>query len=382
MPAPTAQRTICVLGFHRSGTSLTARALSVLGVHLGDDLLPAHETDNPQGYWEPRWMVDLNDELLEALGTTWWQPFPDERGWQEVPAVAALRERAAAQYAAQLGDAQLSGWKDPRSTLTLPFWQEIAGDPDAAYVICVRNPVDAIASVQRRPEPTLPTHEWGELWLEYTARALQGTAGRRRVLLFHDAWFEDPAAQIARLAELVGLAADDPRLREAGELVVQDMRHHRSSPADLAGAPGLSAPARAAFLALQAEHDLRRATGDAAAAARLGDAVERVCVDLWQASRAAARTARAASASQLHAEGLEAVVRQREDELATLRRELDEQLATERARADSLDAALLAAQAEVERLRQHAHTLERSLSWRVTAPLRGLSRGARRPRSH
>jgi len=374
-------RTVCVLGFHRSGTSLTARVLNLLGVHLGDDLLPAHETDNPQGYWEPRWMNDLNEELLATLGATWWQPFPGEPGWEGSSALDALRERAAAQYAAQLGEAPLRGWKDPRSTLTLPFWQAIAQDPDPVYAICVRNPIDAIASIQRRPEPTLPTHDWGELWLEYTARALEGTAGSRRLLLFYDSWFEDPAAQVGALAQLLGLAADDPRIAEACELVQQDLRHHRSAPSDVAAAPGLSALARTAFLALRAGHELRRASGDATDAVRLAEAIERVCVDAWQASRAAAATSRAAEASRLHAEGLETVVRQREEELETLRRQGDEQVAAERTRARALEEQLHSALAEIHRLKQHADTLEGSLSWRVTAPLRGLVRQVRRPRT-
>jgi len=372
MPAFTQPQTVCILGFHRSGTSLAARVIHVLGVQLGDDLLPAHETDNPRGYWEPRWMNELNDELLAALGTTWWQPFPGQPGWHESPTLGPLRERASAQYAEQLGDAALSGWKDPRSTLTLAFWQALA--PDPAYVVCVRNPIDAIASIQRRPEPTLPTAEWGELWLEYTARALQGSAGSPRVVLFYDDWFEDPRGQVAALAKPLGVAPDDPRVAEAEALVQSDMRHHRSSPMDLAGAPGLSAPARTVYLALRAAHQLCRSAEDSDdEVPRIADAIERVAVDAWQASRdAVAMRQRAA-----HLDGLS---HQRGEQLEALRRESDEQLAAERGRADAAECALADAQAEIHRLQQHARTLEGSLSWRLTAPLRALMRLARRAR--
>jgi hypothetical protein len=42
---------VCVLGFARSGTSLTMRLLDLLGVELGprEDLLPAIEAENPRG---------------------------------------------------------------------------------------------------------------------------------------------------------------------------------------------------------------------------------------------------------------------------------------------------------------------------------------------
>ena len=69
---PPQARVICTLGMHRSGTSLVARLLSLLGVHLGPDerVLTAGE-DNPKGYWEHRSFVDLNDEILARFGGRW-----------------------------------------------------------------------------------------------------------------------------------------------------------------------------------------------------------------------------------------------------------------------------------------------------------------------
>lgn len=173
--------TVCVLGFGRSGTSLTMQVLKTLGVEIGadEDLLAPQEADNARGYWEPSWMVELNDEILAALGTTWWKPFRGSLGWAEAPELAPLRARAKQLFEEKLGRAAVTGWKDPRTTLTLPLWRQVI--PEPLYVICLRSPVDAIASIQRRPEPTLSVREWSELWLEYTARALQETAGRQQL---------------------------------------------------------------------------------------------------------------------------------------------------------------------------------------------------------
>src|SRR6266511_3537783 len=252
------QRTVCVLGFGRSGTSLTTQILESLGVQLGpeEDLLQPHEGDNPRGYWEPKWMVDLNDAILAALGTTWWKPFPGQPGWEAAPQLAPLRERAQSLYAEKLGGVPLSGWKDPRTTLTLPLWRTFV--PQPLYVICLRNPIDAIASIQRRPEPTLPTRAWGELWLEYTARALRDTAGRPRVVVFYEDYFRDLDAQIVRLATLLDVAPDDERVACAKTLVNEGLRHHRSSSIELAAAPGLSSSVRSAYLALRAAQEIRQ----------------------------------------------------------------------------------------------------------------------------
>lgn len=72
-----------------------------------------------------------------------------------------LRERARIMLAEKFGAARLWGWKDPRTTVTLPFWKELV--PDAKYVICLRNPADAVSSIQRRPGVNLPVEVWGDV---------------------------------------------------------------------------------------------------------------------------------------------------------------------------------------------------------------------------
>ena len=154
---------VCVLGFGRSGTSLTTRLLNLLGVDIGpeEDLLAPGEGDNPRGYWEPRWMIELNDEILAKLGTVWWYPPQAEPGWERSSEFDELRERARIMLAEKFGAARLWGWKDPRTTVTLPFWKELV--PDAKYVICLRNPADAVSSIQRRPGVNLPVEVWGDV---------------------------------------------------------------------------------------------------------------------------------------------------------------------------------------------------------------------------
>ena len=58
---------IVVLGTHRSGTSAITRGLQVLGVELGDQLIPSAVVNNEKGYWgnfDPNaWKI----ELLQTL---------------------------------------------------------------------------------------------------------------------------------------------------------------------------------------------------------------------------------------------------------------------------------------------------------------------------
>src|ERR1700754_2964112 len=76
---PTGERpaaaspSVLVLGMHRSGTSAVTRLLGMTGLDMAnaDALLPAHASDNPDGYWERADINALNDALLAARGFAW-----------------------------------------------------------------------------------------------------------------------------------------------------------------------------------------------------------------------------------------------------------------------------------------------------------------------
>jgi hypothetical protein len=60
-----------VLGIHRAGTSALTRGLNILGVRLGERLLPAVPDNNETGFWEDIDIFDFNERLLQALGCRW-----------------------------------------------------------------------------------------------------------------------------------------------------------------------------------------------------------------------------------------------------------------------------------------------------------------------
>src|SRR3989337_2456670 len=74
---------VCIAGMHRSGTSLIARMLNLCGLYLGseDDLLSA-APDNPEGFWENRQFLNINDNILFALNGNWAVPPTFEPGWE------------------------------------------------------------------------------------------------------------------------------------------------------------------------------------------------------------------------------------------------------------------------------------------------------------
>jgi hypothetical protein len=212
----------------RSGTSLTMRILNLLGVYLGpeDELLPARDPSNPKGFWEHDKLKRLNNAILREMGGRVHDPPDLPTGWEDSPALAPFRERASELVAERFADSPLWGWKDPRNCLTLPFWQKLL--PPMHYVVCIRNPLEVAASLEKRGGMPVEKSMW--LWLRYVSCSIAHTAGRRRMFVFFEDYFEDWRPQVDRLARFIDVSsALDSQIRELSEESIEkDLRHHQT----------------------------------------------------------------------------------------------------------------------------------------------------------
>jgi hypothetical protein len=198
---------VCVTGMHRSGTSVVARILNLLGLSLGPEaelLSPAPH--NPVGFWENERVVELNDELLAELGGNATTPSVLADGWEHSPRLDPLRERAAVVVASISDRGPAVGLKDPRLSLTLPFWRTVT--PVAHVVHCLRDPVEAAPSLSRWHPVNVETA--GGLWLRYVVSACR--SGDQVLVTYADVMAR-PVEVAQRLASALDLA--DP---EAGTL--------------------------------------------------------------------------------------------------------------------------------------------------------------------
>jgi hypothetical protein len=135
-------KTVVVLGMHRSATSLVAKALST-EISMGTTMLPT-QPDNPNGFYENRYFVEMNDLLLLNAGGSWDYPPPREdiieynkhMEW----AIKALIRREQCP--------PIWGWKDPRTVLTIDLYLPYLTNP---HFVCVyRDPAEVAGSLARR----------------------------------------------------------------------------------------------------------------------------------------------------------------------------------------------------------------------------------------
>jgi len=220
---------------HRSGTSLAARVLQLLGVSLGDERLLAEPgADNPAGYWENRLVRELDDLVLAALGGSWDQPPALEPGWEHAHQLDGLRVEAAAILDTTFGPVgerpALFGWKDPRLCLLVPFWETVL--PIDVSIVVVRDPAQVADSLHVRNGFSAP--HGAALWLRYLLAATDDQ--RCHVLVDHDALVNDLGPTMRHLAEALSLAAPSAEVIAAGEAHLDpSLQHHQRRTADAGG---------------------------------------------------------------------------------------------------------------------------------------------------
>lgn len=408
--APDRPTAVLVLGMHRSGTSALTRVLNLLGVELGDDLLPAASGNNETGFWEHQAVVDLHGELMESLGTAWDDPRALPADWQIAAATGDIRARLVDQMSADFGKRSLWGVKDPRMCRFVPLWTGIADDLGVApaWVIMLRHPMEIVRSLHQRDG--MSRGRAYLLWLRYTLEAERTTRGGRRAFVDYTALMADwqsVTRQLARDLEMPltldsskAQAAIDaflqPQLRHFAfhhEVLSEDPRLARwtgtvySALVRLASGPNPDADAEKALDSIAAELDVAGWYYDDAVAdaipreKRLAEELEDLHHRLherqiWaaeQESRVAERENRIAERDNR--------IAQRDAELANLHASLADISTSQAQTIQELrrtlvekDAEFSMAQGEVARLHQNFRYIGSTWSWQLTRPLRGLAR--------
>jgi hypothetical protein len=215
---------------HRSGTSVTARALQLLGASLGDpDGLQPPGPDNPTGYWENRYLKELDDEILAALGGAWDAPPVLDPGWERDPRLEPFTGRAhevleRQLHAADAPDAWVA-WKDPRLALLLPFWRTITAI--RTTVVPLRSPLEVAASLHARNG--MRSADAAVLWLRYLYAAVRNDPGH--LVVRHQDLFDDLPATLASISAHLGLPEPSGEQIDAVRRHVDpSLRHHRDDP--------------------------------------------------------------------------------------------------------------------------------------------------------
>jgi hypothetical protein len=238
-----------VLGFGRSGTSALTRVLSLCGASLPPGLLGATR-DNSRGYWEPRAVIHLNQEILCSKGTSAYDPTlrTQEEGAFATEVNAAYVDKIRA-YLATLPSAPLTIIKEPKMTAFCALWFEAArlAGFDVATVVAVRHPQEIVDSLSKRASRQNYVRDSPELtmawWLKYSLLAERDTRGVPRVFVDYDNLLEDWRREVKRVSVALGVDLDTSDEDTVDEFLTTDLHHHRhfGSPPEPFGTDWVSA---------------------------------------------------------------------------------------------------------------------------------------------
>ena len=221
---------VFVLGMHRSGTSLLSRLVHEFGFFVGDDdeLMPAQPC-NVEGFWERVDVSELNERILTALEGSWDCPPSLPKlaaglvGGGEGKSFAPLVE-AARGIVERLDREGSWSVKDPRLSLTWPFWRALVDRP--RVLVAIRDPFEVAASLVAR-------HGCSEalglsLWLSYNEAILRFTTPEERFVVDYHALMAQPEREARRIAQALGQEPSDSALVMAARVVSDGLRTHRS----------------------------------------------------------------------------------------------------------------------------------------------------------
>jgi hypothetical protein len=226
---------VCIAGMHRSGTSMIAKLLSQCGVYLGGQeelMLPDHY--NADGYWENLEFVDLNNSLLLHFNSTWKLPPASNLSFDLTQIPESLTGKAQDLIQRFKGQ-KIWGWKDPRNSITLPFWQQLI--PNLKVIVCLRNPLEVAQSLSSRDN--FPRLFSFDLWHTYNERLLLNTPIENRLVTPYNAYFINPQGELGRVLEFIDCLPEKDVIQTACDATISPLRHNYTAIEDLvaAGAP-------------------------------------------------------------------------------------------------------------------------------------------------
>lgn len=224
---------VLVLGMHRSGTSALARLTNFLGAALPRHLIPADQR-NPRGYWESKPLVDLHDQLLGAIDSSWddWRAPPAR--WKESDGASRMAGTIRLTIDEEYGNAPMFVLKDPRICRTLPYWMSILEKSGvrSAPLIIVRNPLEVAESLRERDG--ISFEKAMLLWLRHNLDAEYETRHLQRNIVTFDALLEDWKLLAVQSAARMGVTwTRQPPMQDVREFLDNELHNHRSTQAEL-----------------------------------------------------------------------------------------------------------------------------------------------------
>jgi hypothetical protein len=164
-------KVLIITGMHRSGTSLTANYLKECGLYMGENFYSSNISSPISAFDGHHEDLDFLNFHRHVLAKKYISEFPTHSF--RLPVKVGKRDRATAlELIATRANQPQWGWKDPRTSLFLDFWDGIL--ENARYLFLYRQPLAVVDSLIRRGTGKIANYPLAALksWRVYNQQIL------------------------------------------------------------------------------------------------------------------------------------------------------------------------------------------------------------------
>ncbi len=220
---------LIVLGMHRSGTSVLARLLNMMGAYFGPEgISTGANQENPKGFWERRDVRQLNDFILNSVDCDWNKIAGLDQKTLSDAVITEFREKAS-KIVLEMDAHRPFMLKEPRLCVLFKLWRDLFEVPICIHIY--RNPVEVAHSLFARNG--IPIHAGIALWEKYNLSALEASYGLPRFVASYNKLMKDPASEVKYIYEqLLSCGVDKLRLpseKEITSFVCEELHHEKVS---------------------------------------------------------------------------------------------------------------------------------------------------------
>jgi hypothetical protein len=223
-------KAICILGMHRSGTSVLSRTVNLLGASLGKEKYMMQPTEsNPEGYWEHTKIVEIHEKILMSYLKDWDTEEVLPSKWWRTKNIRKYKEELKRLIYKEFKDQSIWAWKDPRTNILLPLWVDILNELkiEVNYLIVLRHPLDVASSLEKRDK--LAREKSLNIWYLNTLSAIYWTQGTKRVFIQYDQILENWQDQVNNLVGSFGFPHPDEETYDKIKMFIRpDLRHSQT----------------------------------------------------------------------------------------------------------------------------------------------------------
>lgn len=216
----SATKTIIILGMHRSGTSMVAGVLNILGVNMGKNLI-GPDWSNPLGHFENIEFVRLNDEILKEAGGSWDNPPKREE---------ILTQKG--KFSLQIKNliekekSEIWGWKDPRTSLTIELYLPYLENP--YFIVCYRDSEKIAHSLEKRNKMKIEKGmKLSEVYNSRIKNFFQSNLNFKKLELSYEKVIEYPERHLKRIISFLEISPSKEQYQKALGFILSPERKER-----------------------------------------------------------------------------------------------------------------------------------------------------------